>query len=126
MEGGLDWVAELAWHEWQITPEQFYDDRPNTGECFWVVGGRATRFRPPLGVAADTVWRAPSSYGVTLPVLFSLVEQYADRRQREMAEDATASALGYHDPKGIAALRQNNDQPDYEEDSEFERAPWRR
>lgn len=55
-------------------------------------------------------------------MLFELVESSADRRQRELYEQAVAQALAHHDPEHVGALMDRDVEED--EESEFDTPAW--
>lgn len=107
----LDWLCELAYAEWGITPERFWDDRPNL----------ARRVRAIRGNSREWVWLAPDDLGVTIPDLHRLIEAYGERRARELQEHGTVNALAFNDPK---ALQQLSRPAAAEESGSFQAWTW--
>lgn len=92
MEGTSEWLTELAWHEWHISHDDLWDTRGNV--CEWRAGD---------GERAG-YWEPPARLGITFPVLFVLLDAYADRRRRELREQGSVAAAAHHDPKALSAL----------------------
>jgi hypothetical protein len=69
----------------------------------------------------------PQPIGITLPVLFGLFDRYAERRQRELHEQAAYLGIGVNDPKQLQSLAPDSGRPDTDdEESEFETPVWKR
>jgi hypothetical protein len=77
-------------------------------------------------VDARVIWEPPERFGVTIPLLYDLMHDYAERRRRELHEDAVVGAIAARgDANDIASLREESDEPEDDSEMEFEPAPWR-
>lgn len=74
---------------------------------------------------ARVIWEPPERFGVTIPLLYDLMHDYAERRRRELHEDAVVSAIAAHSPNDIGSLKEGADEPEDDSEMEFEPAPWR-
>lgn len=118
MDSGLGWVAELAWHEWGVTPERFWDDRPNAGTLRAAPGPVGERI-------TEWVWIAPDDYGITVEVLEEMLAEYHERRRRELHAQGSVTAVAVNDPKRLSELAPPVEEQIDTSDSEFASWDWK-